>query len=96
MSNLYDSPLELADQDDGILQPVMHVLREDNPEVEDFDVSLSDSERYKLVDDMSEDFTVDPADLQESTDSEDSDIAGAVGGNYTDIYTRACSCSYLN
>ena len=52
----------------------MHILREDTSEAEDFDASLSDSEKYKLVDDMSEDFTVDPVDLQESTDSEDSDI----------------------
>ena len=80
VSNLYDSSLALPDQD-AILQPVIHMLREDNSELEgeDFDVSLSDSEKYKLVDDMSEDFTVDPADLQESTGSdEDSDVGCAV------------------
>ena len=80
VSNLYDSSLALPDQDE-ILQPVMHILREDNSEGEDFDVSLPDSERYKLVDDMSEDFTVDPADLQESTDSDNSDVAGVVSCN---------------
>ena len=77
VSNLYDSSLALPDQEE-ILQPVMHILREDNSEGEDFDVSLPDSEKYKLVDDMSEDITVDPADLQESTDSKDS---GVVSGN---------------
>ena len=72
VSNIYDSSLAFSDQDDGMLQPVMHILREgDNSEADDFDVSLSDGDRYKLVDDMSEDFTVDPADL-ESTDSDGS------------------------
>lgn len=74
VSNLYDSSLALPEDQDGMLQPVMHILRDDTSEAEDFDASLSDSEKYKLVDDMSEDFTVDPVDLQESTDSEDSDI----------------------
>jgi len=50
-----------------MLQPVMHILREDTSEAEDFDVSLSDSEKYNLVDDMSEDYTVD---LQDLTDSD--------------------------
>lgn len=69
----------------------MHILREENSEGEEFDVSLSDSEKYKLVDDMSEDFTVDPADLQESTDSDDSgDVACVVSANYS---TCMCTCS---
>ena len=74
VSNLYDSSLALPEDQDGMLQPVMHILREETSEAEDFDAALSDSEKYKLVDDMSEDFTVDPIELQESTDSEDSDI----------------------
>ena len=74
VSNLYDSSLALPEDQDEMLQPVMHILREETSEAEDFDAALSDSEKYKLVDDMSEDFTVDPVDLQESTDSEDSDI----------------------
>ena len=77
VSNLYHSSLALPDQDE-IRQPVMHILREDNSEGEDFDASLPDSEKYKLVDDMREYFTVDPAALQESTDREDS---GMVSGN---------------
>ena len=80
VSNLYDSSLALSDQDDGMLQPVMHILHDgDNSEPDDFDVPFSDGERYKLVDDMSEDFTVDPADLQELTDSDGtSDDASSV------------------
>ena len=76
VSNLYESSLALPE--DEILQPVMHILREDNSEGDEFDVSLSDSEKYKLVDDMSEDFTADPADFQESTDSDDSGDAAYV------------------
>lgn len=78
MSNLYESSLALPDQDDT-LPPVMHILHEDTSEPEDFDASLSDSEKYKFVDDMSEDFTVDPVDLQaDSTDSDDSEVACVV------------------
>lgn len=87
---MYESSLALPE--DEILQPVMHILPEDNSEGEDFDVSLSDSEKYKLVDDMSEDFTVDPADFQESTDSDDSgDVACVVSAK---AITDACTCSY--
>lgn len=65
---MYDSSLALSEQD-GILQPVLHILHEDTSEAEDFDVSLSDNEKYKLVDDISDgDFTVD---MQDATDSDD-------------------------
>ena len=53
----------------------MDMLCKETSEAEDFDADLSDSEKYKLVDNMSENFMVDPVELQESTDSEDlSDI----------------------
>ena len=69
-----DSSLGLPEDQDRMLQVGVHILREETSEAKNFDFDLSDSDKYKL-DDMSEDFTVDPVELQESTNSEDlSDI----------------------
>lgn len=76
MSDLYDSSALVLPEQDSVLRPaVMSILREDTSETEDFDVSLSDNEKYKLVDDMSDEFT---ADLRDSTDSDDDDESSAV------------------
>ena len=73
VSNLDDSSLTLPEDQDQMLQYAMHILREESSEAEYFDADLSNSEIY--MDDMSDDFTVNPVELQQSTDREDlSDI----------------------